>query len=205
MKPWLPLIPLSTLIFQGAFAAGTLVNWMNNSGTEVRDRNGNLLSAGTSSAGDGTLLQLGYYSTASELNPFSGEWIPMTGPGSGSTLYSSVGDKIQGAGRFNISNLFVDGDASPILSIPLTIRFYDSTSVATSRYFNAVSNTSGLWNWKLFTPSSSTLNISLAGSGNVWLDDAGSAFRTTIAIPEPSASALLLLTGGSILLRRMRL
>ncbi len=186
-------------------AASTIVNLQNTLGTELRDFNGNLLTSGTSSTNDGAVLQLGYYTLATTLDPFSGVWVPLTGEGSGNPSYSTIGDKDLTDGRF----LFGQGFSSlnpniPLAGMPLTIRFYDSTSIAGSTYFNAVSNTSGLWNWVTPTNLNPMINISLGDSGIVWQDGGGSAFRTTIAVPEPSAVIVLALTTGTLALRRRR-
>lgn len=184
-------------------AASTQVNWQNTAGTELRDFNSNLLTRGTDSADDGAILQLGYYTMATTLNPFAGAWLPLTGEGSGNSFYSTVGDKAMPDGLFGIGLSFFTTNANmPSAGTPLTIRFYDSTSIATSTYFNAVSNTTGAWNW--ITPSNlnPTINILLTDLGVVFQDGPTSAFRTTIAIPEPSCLLLSVLGLGALAVRR---
>jgi hypothetical protein len=73
---------------------------------------------------------------------------------------------------------------------PLVIRFYDSISLDNATYFNAVSNSTGSWNWIEPTDPISILTLTLSDPGLVWQDGAASALRTTIPIPEPATSVL---------------
>src|ERR1700739_1018405 len=43
------------------------------------------LSGGSTADGNGDVLQLGYFSTATIVNPFSGTWIPLSGQTSANT------------------------------------------------------------------------------------------------------------------------
>lgn len=192
------------LIVNQSNAASTQVNWHNTTGTEVRDLNGTLLTSGTDNADDGAILQLGYYTMATTLNPFAGLWVPLTGEGSGNSFYSTVGDKALPDGRFDIGLSFFTATANlPTAGTPLAIRFYDSTSISGSTYFNAVSNTTGAWNWITPVDPRPTMTVSLSNPGIVWQDGSTSAYRTTIPIPEPSSSTLLALLGlGALTVRR---
>lgn len=192
------------LILNQSKAASTQVNWRNTTGTEVRDLNGILLTSGTDNADDGAILQLGYYTMATTLNPFVGSWVPLTGEGSGNSFYSTVGDKALPDGRFDIGLSFFTATANlPGAGTPLTIRFYNSTSIATATYFNAVSNTTGTWSWIAPVDPRPTITISLSNPGVVLQDGPSSAFRTTIAIPEPSSATLVaLLAVGALAVRR---
>jgi hypothetical protein len=189
----LSLTTLSTL--QGE---QTRVEWFNSPGTELKDLLSNPLKAGTIADFDGSLLQLGYYTLATHSDPFAGLWVPLTGLGSNNDGLSSIGDKgNQSAGRFNISSVFTLGSPSsgndlPLSSLPLSIRFYDSFSEGSSAYYNAVSDTSGTWDW--LTPSNpqAVVTVSLLSPSIIWEGGAGSAYRTTLNIPEPASAALLL-------------
>jgi len=203
------LFVLFAIAVSGGSAIGATtvsVAWYNGypTGTKFMDYNGNYLTAGTSLGGDGAILQLGYYTGATQADPFAGAWVPLTGPGTG--LRSTIGDSGQWPdGEYDLVHQFKDDyPNTPLIGTPLAIRFYDTTSLATANYFNCVSNTSGSWNWILGTPEPTlTLAIQLSSPTQVWQGGADSAFRTTIAIPEPSA-ALLAACGVLVAFRRRR-
>ena len=162
------------------------------------------LSAGTSADGDGTLLQLGYYTLATILDPFAGDWVAMTGPGT--SYLTTIGDSGNGpAGSIKLGVLFTAGSLgfeTPAVGTPLALRFYDSTSIATSNYFNAVSETTGAFNWVAPAEPKSTANLTFLTSGVVWQDGPSSSYRTTIAVPEPSCILLSILSLGALAVRR---
>jgi hypothetical protein len=83
----------------------------------------------------------------------------------------------------------------------LSIRFYDGFTAGSSTYFNAVSSTSGAWNWQTPNTPEAFFTISPDESGLIWEGGAGSAHRTTIVVPEPGCGALVL-AGAGLLLRR---
>ena len=155
------------------------------------------LTRGTAAFGDGAVLQLGYYTGATQSSPFSGNWMPLTGPGSLHSITSTIGDSIGFSdGKFAIITGFKSDEADvPPPGRTLAIRFYDATSLATANYFNAVTNTDGTWNWITGDPEP-TLNLAilLSSPTQVWQGGADSAFRTTIPVPEPS---VLWLVAGS--------
>lgn len=78
---------------------------------------------------------------ASVSSPFNGFWTVLS--------TSTMGDDgVEVAGQFSTTSVLGDGALPGLTSAtPLSIRFYDGTSVANSTYFNAVSNTSGAWNY----------------------------------------------------------
>jgi hypothetical protein len=193
------------------------------------------LTAGTAADGDGAVLQLGYYDGASIANNFLGNWVPLSGEGSLNTAiiagsspagetynHTSIGDlSSAGAGAngiFALSLVFVVGDPASgnslpgSTTIPLSIRFYNGTTIASSTFFNVVSD--DLWLWKAPQPSNVPNNvaITLDQAGLEWLSiaqggAAGTAFHTTLptAIPEPSTLACLLLGGaGTLAIGKMR-
>jgi len=149
------------------------------------------LSAGTAGSGDGTVLQLGYYSAGSPATPFVGTFIPLTGEGSPDVLLqkTSIGDSGASAnGGFSVSTNFNAGaavfqGAPPAPGTPLVIRFFDSTSLATAKNYNAVSGGAN-WQWKAPTeaPGSFVL-LSLADPALTWLGGTASTFRTAIPVP----------------------
>ena len=182
-----------------ADAASILVNWSVTTVDMRRltNRTSSPLSAGTSAPGDGTLLELGYYSSASVSNPFQGSWTVLA--------TSTTGDDgMNVAGSFSTKSILgPSSDPLLITTTPLSIRFYDGRSVGTSTYFNAVSNTSGAWNYIVPTSPSPVINIVIDKTNDVVFQDGGSgAFRTVLAIPEPSMAILTMIGGLFTLVRR---
>ena len=182
-----------------ADAASILVNWSVTTVDMRRltNRTSSPLSAGTSAPGDGTLLELGYYSSASVSNPFQGSWTVLA--------TSTTGDDgLNVAGSFSTKSILgPSSDPLLITTTPLAIRFYDGRSVGTSTYFNAVSNTSGAWNYIVPTSPSPVINIVIDKTNDVVFQDGGSgAFRTVLAIPEPSMAILTMIGGLFTLVRR---
>ena len=174
----------------------------------VFDQGTNPLTGGTSADGNGAVLQLGYFSSASDNNNFTGTWIPLSGQTSLNTAYNntSIGDRNSagaGDGTFALSLVFVVGDPNtgfsfPAAGTPLSLRFYNGTSIATSTFYNTVSN--NIWDWKAPQPSNipNTVAISLdQTAGLLWESivvngqSGASAFHTTIAVPEPSTVSLI--------------
>lgn len=100
---------------------------------------------------------------------------------------------LQLPGIFDLGHgFFASGESVPLppLGTPLVIRFYHSISLDNATYFNAVSNSTGSWNWIEPTDPISILTLTLSDPELVWQDGAASAFRTTIPIPEPATSVL---------------
>ena len=164
------------------------VVWENSDSELLLDSSGSVLDAGSSASGDGCVLQLGYYSNASAVDPFNGIFVPLTGEGSANTQFQSttLGDSgAQAAGRFSLSTKFLVGSSTsgqnlPPAGTPLAIRFFNSSSIATSTYYNAVS-AGAAWAWK--TPVASPgelLLLSLGDSNLIWLGGAASAQRASL-------------------------
>jgi hypothetical protein len=82
---------------------------------------------------------------------------------------------------------FHQADAPPEFT-PLAIRFYDSTSIATSTYFNAASTSDGKFRWPQGPNGEAAFN--LRAPNLVWQGGVDSAFRTTIPVPEPGTVVL---------------
>lgn len=175
------------------------------------------LSGSSTLDGNGTVLQLGYYSGATTTNNFLGTWIPLSGEGSlntGGSIAStsptetfnktSIGDRnSQGAGNgsFALSLTFVVGNVGTgnslpsSTTIPLSIRFYDGYSIGASTFYNVVSDDAWLWKTPAVSPADPTISMSLDDAGLEWQSivvsgqGVGTAFHTSIAIPEASTFA----------------
>ncbi len=187
-----------------ASAAATFQVTLGANGVVFKNNGGTALSSGTSADGDGTVLQLGYYSASTTLDPFSGSWVAMTGPGT--SYQTTMGDSGNNPnGVFKLGVVFTAGSlgfTAPADGTPLALRFYDSTSIATSTYFNVVSDTNGGFNWSTPAEPKSTAALTFLSPGIVWQDGSGSAYKTTIAVPEPSCLLLGLLSLGALAVRR---
>jgi len=182
---------------------------------QVMNQGSSFLTAGPAGDGNGAVLQLGYYSGAtSGSSNFVGTWTPLTGQGSantdiilGSTAQynqSSIGDKNTDTGNtdgtFSIQ-FFFGSNAANSMNLPpagtiLSIRFYNNTTLASSSFYNAVSNDTWVWANPAFPPS--TVVMSLDNAGLEWQSiamgqAATTAFHTSIAIPIPEPSTMVLL------------
>jgi hypothetical protein len=213
---------LGAIWISSSLYAGSQVQINLDSGTQfLRNFGGTLLSAGGAGDGDGTVVQLGYFDGASAGSNFTGTWRPLTGEGSlntggntGSGLpfnTTSIGDIGGGAdpfgsGIFGFSLVFDSSVAGTFndlplsTSIPLAIRFYDGASIASSTFYNTVSNDA--WLWKLPAtpaPLPPIINMSFDDPGLEWESIASfgqpgsSAFHTTIPVPEPGTPVVALL------------
>ena len=102
--------------------------------------------------GDGFVFQLGYYSGASVAGNFNGEWIPLTGEGSGNSEHgnTTVGDYLDGSwasdeegdGHILASHfsLFSDSPNLPQSGQVLAIRFYNGADLVSSTHYGAISS-----------------------------------------------------------------
>jgi hypothetical protein len=185
-------------------------------GQTILNQTGALLSGGTTADGDGAVIQLGYFSGATVGNNFAGTWIPLTGDGSANTggaisgtnpLLSfnktSIGDPNSSEGNgtfaltvnFDTANPGTNNNLPSSTSIPLALRFYNNSTVASSTFYNTVSNDLWLWRTPVDPPNFVNVFVTLADTGLEWQSiaeggAAGTAFRTSIPIPEPSTALL---------------
>ncbi len=229
MKP-AHILLLAAIVLSGtvAHAASTITISIDSRSAILTDNLGIALTGGTSTDGDGAVLQLGYFDGASANNNFVGNWVPLTGQGSlniGGVIpgtnsaepynKTSIGDTTSagaGNGTFALELIFTVGDAGTgnslpnSTSIPLAIRFYNGVTISGSTLFNTVSDNAWLWQTPAASPSSPLVGLSLSDPGLVWQGGASSADKTTIAnVPEPGSAALALIGGTAMLIRRRRM
>ena len=183
---------------------------LSNSGTTLyKDRNGVALDNQNPAAtpgvnGQGQLVQLGYFSTATDSSLFSGVFIPLAqfnsgDSGSGSSPVSN--GRISLTVQFDLSlqatnfpgapaaSTYAALNSYPAAGTPIAIRWYDTTN--TSGFYNSVSATN--WDWvtpTLLSPGAINLNPD-AGSlpVAVGLSFQSAANPYVAAIPEPSTFA----------------
>lgn len=130
----------------------------------LKDIENNPLNAGVRGNGDGDLVELGYFSNGSAINPFAGDWIPLTSN-------THVGDSSSGYGfgngmfsfttnfELNQDNVvvyptepkefeffpgFTITSSTPPTGVPICIRFYDKPTKGGANY-NTVTGSEWLW------------------------------------------------------------
>jgi hypothetical protein len=150
----------------------------------LQNASGVNLTAGTSADFDGAIVQLGYFSTATLGNNFSGTWVPLTGLGGSSGVLTSIGDATNsGAGNLFTNTLNIDTTIAlntPAVGTPLAIRIYNNTAFTgpnAATQYATISNTTagpgaGSWVWP--TPGSGasipTVSMFLLDSGLIAAD-----------------------------------
>tara|TARA_B110000305_G_scaffold147045_1_gene163246 strand:+ start:1581 stop:2939 length:1359 start_codon:yes stop_codon:yes gene_type:complete len=192
-----------------------VIHWTTSIST-LKNQFGSPLFAGQTSNGDGCLATLGYYDDATEEFPFKGDWVELT-------QGTRVGDSSSGygftSGEFSFTAVFtkhkddviiypsnpaaylaksqvVITDSNPQSGQPLSIRFYDSSSVTASTRYNAVTGPG--WTWPTFTsgvPVNHYFKISPAEAVRVsqWIpgylfEDSSNDYRTSIRVFENNST-----------------
>ena len=186
------LVSLSAL--PGLSTAVTVtIHWS----TDVRmvDFGSSPLGPGTSADGDGTLIQLGYFANGTPASPISGSWIVIA--------TGSVGDQgVDLPGFFSITTILASGSfLEPAVGTPLGVRFFDSTVVGTSSFYNTAVNGDGSGLWVSPGEPSPVITLILSKAASVL--ENGGGFRTDIPVPEPGTLTLLCIA-TSLFLRRRR-
>lgn len=188
--------------------------------TPLVDENGIPLDAGTVAAGDGDVLQFGYFSgvaATADVSTFGdAEWntfTPITS--TGGRYFTTIGDSggISGnLGIFTIS-LTLDPALDPELPtaypVRMGIRFFNDTSLAAATHYNVV--TSNEDSWRLFGASipaptpPNYMNLDDPAATLYWRSGPGGEFQTALSLmPEPSTFTLALLGAASLCFARRR-
>lgn len=226
---------ITAALSSAAFAAAVVKVNFDSGGLDLKDSAGVSLTAGGNLiAGDGAVIQLGYFSSASTAdNNFVGQFIPITGEGSanlqsGAQFDTTVGDDPAAgfgppyAGQFQISVIFTPGGqaVTPPVGSVLSIRIYDKASLL-SPTLNFMTLSNNAWRWKDFADSTSpgsNLDISLADSGIRFENRSGAGGlvstpngspatgneRPNIPAVPEPSSMLLLSIGALVSLKRRR-
>ena len=208
-----------TLVGTSAFGAAIVTVTVNSGGKLFTNHVGAALSGGTLGVnGDGDVLQIGYFSSATAATPFSGSWIALTGNGGANSAFNttSVGDGVSsGAGnRAAFSVIFDATDSTknqslPLAGTPLGVRIYDGFTLATSSFFETIVSP----DWAFIPPADPPLNPTIVmnfTNANAKLASTNAAPGATIqtntptAAPEPASATLLMVGLVSLAARRRR-
>ena len=131
----------------------------------LKDRDGNLLDSGSTSNGDGSIVTLGYFDTATTSDPFNGNWVPLTegtrigdsssgygyadGTFSFTTIFTKNSSTVEvypnEPANYNVNSQVVISDNQPPDGHPICIRFYDRTTKGPSSRYNTVHGPKWLW------------------------------------------------------------
>ena len=186
-------------ISSNLYAATVQVNWTIEATRYLSNISSNRLFAGSNAVGDGAVLELGYYSSATSINLFSGSWIVLSS--------GSIGDSgINLNGQFNLTSSFSDTNSFlPQVGAPLAIRFYDGITLSSSSYYNTVSSADPSWAWVAPTNPTPLIKLLIDKGAPIVFERSGFYdFKTGISIPEPSSSLLSLLALSCVMLRRRK-
>lgn len=178
-----------------------------------------LTSGDPSTAGDGAIVQLGYFSASSPSDLFAGEFVALTGIGG---LNSAFGNTSVGDDPSEISTILKTGwayftvqfettDPSRNQGLPaagtfLAVRFFNCATLEASTHFNTISSSDSQWAWVAPSFPAPSSFLELTDYSNIVWQDAANPGATTIAVPEPAAYAALLgmATLGLVAMRRRR-
>lgn len=213
---------LSLIASVASFGAAITTVSFDTGSRELRDFNQiSLISGGQSIVDhDGAVLQLGYFTGATQANPFgNGNFIALSGEGSANSAFANttVGDAFvagAGDGTFALQLSFDDSKAVtfqnlPAVNTPLSIRIYNRATIALSTFFETVSSTDANWLWKAPGLPPSTIALSFDDPG-LRLKSTNAApiasdrISTTTPVPEPTTFALVALVGLFGVARRNR-
>ena len=75
----------------------------------LKDRDGNLLDSGSTSNGDGSIITLGYFDTATTSDPFNGNWVPLT---EGTRIGDSSSGYGYADGTFSFTTIFTKNSST---------------------------------------------------------------------------------------------
>jgi len=182
-----------------------------------------LVGGSASNGGVGYVLQLGYYTGATDGNLFgNGTWNAVFGPGTSNSLFTTagMGDNTDATGtndEFFLSGTIADATPSTEVGIPaanqiMSMRFYNATSLGAATYYGVATNDN--WLWVAPTDPSNPnddMEFNLNDSGTEF--DVNSVFQSGVpetnisVVPEPAALPLMggAMAIGAMVLRRRKI
>jgi hypothetical protein len=228
MKQTCLLIAALLLAAIPSYATNTVeVEWSYNNGSlSILGNTGSPLAGNpTVNSGTGYVLQLGYYTTANSSNPFSGTWVPVFGPGTSNSLFSTAGMGtyfFDGSGgtlgstgtddSFSFDADVTSATPSTETGIPsagqiMSIRYYNATTLGAATFFGAASDPS--WQWiSPGSPAAGGNAFDIYGDSNIMYQGGASVPETNISLAVPEPTPLSLVCGavalGAVVLRRRR-
>lgn len=223
LKGLLPILAVITLSLsasgQGTFSVDLGVGEFTNGGAGVfGSDNATPLNPGVfNQSGDGTVVQVGYFTASTIGNLFAGDWVALTGNGglNSALATTSIGDDgtiwstAPEAQGWIFSTVFFDvtnggrNQGLPAGGTFLAIRFFNGTSIAASTHYNTLASPD--WIWTTPAVPAPTPEIMYDSNVNkVWQGPAG--FTSIEMIPEPATYAALfgLAVLGLAVMRRRR-
>ena len=207
---------LSTAAFGAAIVT---VSFSSGAGKLLTDHLGGALSGGTLGVnGDGHVIQIGYFSTATVVSLFSGNWIALTGNNGVNSAFNttSVGDGINsGAGNRAIFSVTFDLTDStknkqlPSAGVPLGVRIYDVFSATSpAGFYETIVSPDWVFATPLDPPLNPTIAINLTNANAKLASNnttPGANIQTvTPTVPEPTSATLLMVGFVSLASRRRR-
>ena len=208
-------------------AAALVTITVDSGARSLQNQLGTPLTAGNLAVnGDGAVIQVGYFQTATVGNNFgNGTFVPLTGAGSLFNVATTIGDSVaNGPGNGEIFtdplNLFAgqNGGANdalfPPAGTPLSIKIFNNTTINGSTFFGVFSNNLWKWGTPANAPAQPLINILFDSAGLVAQNSAnlnagtpGTALRTltpNVVAPEPTSATLLMVGLVSLASRRRR-
>src|ERR1700677_4333329 len=117
----LVVLPVSPLAFGTALGQSNKETVsLSSGGLTVTNATGTALSGGSSSDGNGDVLELGYFSLATPTNLFSGTFIPLSGQGSANNATIAGSSPSETMNQTSIGDLNTNGAGNGTFALNLT-------------------------------------------------------------------------------------
>ena len=211
---------LAAVLFAGQSANCAAVTrvYFETGNFQIAGNHGTLLSGGSPTVDhDGTVMQLGYYR---DVGDGVLGWVPLTGEGSRNTAFahSTIGDSfLYGAdyGVFADTWLFTAGNPAtgqdlPTVGTPLSVWFFDATSIAGASAYQILSNPLWIWKAPQEPPDNPVVSMSLDDAGTKMLfnrdlpADRIIRLNQGLLVPEPTTPLLAVVGALKLMARRLR-
>lgn len=222
-KSLLLFLTTSIALCEMAGAAALVTVAVSTDSRSLQNASGVALSGGNPVIdGDGTAVQIGYYQGATANTIFFGNgdettFVTLIGAGSVLGLNLTVGDSVVNAPAngeiFADINVIGSSAFYPAAGVPLVMRFFSSTSVSGSPFFQVISNLAWKWVAPVNLPSIARVDMNfdipgMASRNGAAISADGTPIRAATAnplfVPEPTSFLLLSSVGVIAFARRNR-